>query len=131
MRKRYANPVTRFQHDQRVARGYLIRAIKAGKTECSNMAMPLLGCTLLEFKAWIERQFTAGMSWDNYGYWELDEVTPVSAFNFNDSEQVAACYHFTNTRPQLKAQNRGYERRDYTADVRRALAQAASLEMAA
>ena len=43
----------------------------------------LLGCSIEDFKIWIEKQFTEGMTWNNYGIngWELDHVYPVSKFN--------------------------------------------------
>lgn len=54
----------------------------------------------------LERQFTKGMSWDNYGtYWHIDHIVPVSSFNITGPEcdEFKACWALTNLRP-LKAE---------------------------
>jgi hypothetical protein len=40
------------------------------------------GYTLLELKAHLEKQFVDGMSWANYGEWQIDHIKPISSFNF-------------------------------------------------
>ena len=39
-----------------------------------------LGYTREELKEHIEKLFSEGMSWDNYGEWEIDHIKPVKAF---------------------------------------------------
>jgi len=41
-----------------------------------------VGYTLLELKKYLEKQFVDGMSWDNYGEWQIDHIKPISGFNF-------------------------------------------------
>jgi len=73
------------------------RFIKSAKT------LELLGCTLNELRAYLQAQFTDGMTWDNYGpYWHIDHKKPCLKFNLVDPEQQRACFHFTNLQP-LKA----------------------------
>lgn len=49
----------------------------------------------------LERQFTRGMSWDNYGEWHIDHIIPMSAFSFTSSKDAnfSACWALTNLRP--------------------------------
>lgn len=46
----------------------------------------LVGYTASDLKAHIERQFLAGMSWDNAGDWHIDHIVPVSSFTFTSFE---------------------------------------------
>lgn len=66
----------------------------------------LLGCTPQQFKAWIESHFQHGMNWGNRGEWEIDHVRPCASFDLTDKAQVAECFHYTNTRPLWRSENR-------------------------
>jgi len=69
-------------------------------------AVALLGCSVDQAVAHIERQFKQGMSWDNYGQWELDHIVPLASFDLTDSEQLKRACHFTNIQPLWVAENR-------------------------
>lgn len=59
-----------------------------------------------ELREHIERQFTKGMTWENYGsFWHVDHIIPVSSFNITgpDCDDFKACWALTNLRP-LKAE---------------------------
>jgi hypothetical protein len=57
----------------------------------------ILGCTILDFRKFIEDKFTEGMSWENHGEWHLDHKTPVS---WGKSEiEVYELNHYTNFQP--------------------------------
>lgn len=58
-----------------------------------------IGCTWDEFAAFLERQFTDGMSWTNYGSWHIDHIVPISSVDLTDAEQASAVLNFKNTRP--------------------------------
>jgi len=65
-----------------------------------------LGCTILEFKNWIEYQFDENMNWKNQGtYWHLDHVKPCASFNFNNKEEIKECFNWENVRPCEKLEN--------------------------
>lgn len=55
---------------------------KEGKT------IDILGYSPLELKKHIESLFTEGMSWDNYGEWEIDHIIPVSKFPLDTDIKV-------------------------------------------
>ena len=61
----------------------------------------LVGYSLDKLKKHLERQFTQGMSWDNYGEWHIDHIDPVSIFNFNCPEDIdfKRCWNIKNLRP--------------------------------
>jgi len=61
----------------------------------------ILGYTRDDLVKHLERQFTVGMSWDNYGEWHVDHVVPQDSFSFLsiDDEQFKACWAITNLQP--------------------------------
>jgi len=48
----------------------------------------LVGYTLNDLKKHIEKQFTDGMNWANYGEWHIDHIIPLSAFNFTKPKHI-------------------------------------------
>lgn len=66
----------------------------------------LLGCSIPEFKAHIEKQFHSGMTWENYGKaWQVDHIIPCKKFDCNKIEDQKACFHYSNTQPLLGFEN--------------------------
>ena len=78
-------------------RGRVGAALK-GKGK-SKRTMRLLGCSISELKGHLEKQFTPGMSWSNYGQWHIDHIIPCCSFDFHNHEQQRACFHFSNLQP--------------------------------
>lgn len=74
---------------------------KASKT------LSLLGCTLLELKIHIEKQFLPNMSWGNHGIygWHIDHIIPCSAFDLTKPEEQKKCFHYTNLQPLWAKEN--------------------------
>lgn len=64
----------------------------------------LLGYSLAELKACLESKFQAGMSWDNYGTWEIDHRFPVS--KFPPKTPVSVINALDNLQPLWKTDNR-------------------------
>lgn len=68
----------------------------------------LVGYTTEKLMKHLERQFTKGMTWENYGpHWHIDHIIPVSAFNFSTPEDYdfKRCWALKNLQPLLKAEN--------------------------
>lgn len=61
----------------------------------------LLGCSLNDFKKYLESKFLKGMSWNNYGRygWHIDHIIPCASFDLTDPEQQRKCFHYTNLQP--------------------------------
>lgn len=60
-----------------------------------------LGCTIEEFKAYVESKWASGMSWDNHGQrgWHLDHITPLASFDLSEPMQFKQAAHYTNYQP--------------------------------
>lgn len=67
----------------------------------SKRTMELLGCTIDEFKLYLENQFKDGMTWENYGLygWHVDHIKPCSLFDLSIPDEQLKCFHYTNMQP--------------------------------
>src|SRR5258705_2705793 len=82
------------------------RIYKAIKLEYkSGSAVKDLGCSIEEFKAYIEQRFRPGMSWENWGEWHLDHIKPLSLFNLQDREELLKACNYTNYQPLWAEEN--------------------------
>lgn len=61
-----------------------------------------------ELKVHLEKQFLPGMTWENYGEWEIDHIIPLSKFKIADvhDPQVKRAWCLTNLRPLWASDNR-------------------------
>jgi len=66
----------------------------------------LLGCSYNELKFHLENLFQKGMTFENYGEWELDHVYPISKFNLDDIEEIKKCFNYKNIQPLWMFDNR-------------------------
>ncbi len=84
-------------------RTHLWRAFKYSKLPKTLLTLEILGCSLQEFKKIIESKFLEGMTFFNYGEWEIDHIVPLkSAKNLEDVKRL--CHH-SNLRPLWKIDN--------------------------
>lgn len=75
-----------------------------------------VGCDRPHFTAHIEKQFSKGMTWDNYGtVWHIDHVIPLSSFDLLNPEEVRRAGHYTNLQPMFAQENR--DKSDSVPDV--------------
>lgn len=67
----------------------------------------LLGCSIQDFRIYLESKFEDGMTWDNYGrFWEIDHIMPCAIFNLEDHGHQRRCFHFSNHQPLTVTDNR-------------------------
>jgi len=71
----------------------------------SDKTFQLIGCTPEFFKKYIESLFQKGMSWENYGEWHIDHISPCFTFNLSIPSEQKKCFHYTNQRPLWKLDN--------------------------
>lgn len=69
------------------------------RNERNGSAVKDLGCSLEEFKQYIESKFQPGMTWENYGKWHLDHIYPLSLVDLTNREQFLMVSHYTNYQP--------------------------------
>lgn len=57
--------------------------------------------TINELMSHLERKFTEGMSWNNYGKWHIDHIIPDSSFNYSsvDDVEFKKCWALENLQP--------------------------------
>lgn len=79
----------------------------------------ILGCSLNEFKQYIESMFEPWMNWDNYGNrngiatsinysWDIDHIIPISTAT--SEEDIIKLNHYTNLQPLCSYVNRNIKR---------------------
>ena len=74
-----------------------IRMVLRGRK--SSTTKTLLGCSLDNFKEYLENKFIDNMNWENYGEWHIDHIRPCSSFNLLDQEEQRKCFHYSNLQP--------------------------------
>lgn len=84
-----------------VIRGALKASVKSLKVES------LLGYSIAQLKAHLERQFTKGMSWTDYSRrgWHIDHILPRRCFDLTTLEGVQAFWALANLRPLAAREN--------------------------
>lgn len=84
-------------------RSLVLYSIKNRGYKKKDRTENILGCTMEEFKVYIEERFKEGMSWSNHGEWHLDHKTPVSWATNED--EVYELNHFKNFQPLWENEN--------------------------
>lgn len=98
-RERRSDPAQKLRDSMRtrVTRLLTSKAVKFSKIN---------GCTSEFLVKHIESQFSAGMTWENYGKkWHVDHIIPCAAFDHTNPDQVKICWNWQNLRPLLANEN--------------------------
>ena len=86
---------------KRKIHGAINRGIKGG--EINLNIQNILGCSKGDLIKHLQSKFKKGMTWENYGEWEIDHIKPMSlAFDLND---VKVLNHYTNLQPLWREEN--------------------------
>ncbi len=107
-----ANPDKWRQYESRpkrklenILRVRLRKALKRGTK--TGSAVRDLGCSVQQFREYIESQFSPNMSWGTHGnVWQLDHKRCLASFDLSDREQLLQACHFSNFQPLLKSDHR-------------------------
>jgi hypothetical protein len=96
-RKR-GNPGGKLNHNIASA---ICRSLSKG-TKNNRHWESLVDFTIEQLKRHLEKKFSPGMSWDNYGtVWQIDHKIPVAVFNFEKPEDIdfRICWSLKNLQP--------------------------------
>lgn len=66
----------------------------------------LLGCNIDELKEYLEKQLKDGMTFENYGEWEIDHIKPLDSFDLTKESNIRECFHYKNMQPLWLTENR-------------------------
>lgn len=59
-----------------------------------------LGCSTEQLKCHLEKQFSEGMTWNNYGrMWHIDHIIPCASFDFKRELDKRLCFNYRNLQP--------------------------------
>lgn len=80
----------------------------------SKRTLELVGCSIKEFRQYIQSLFKPEMNWENWGsLWELDHIIGCCNFDLSKPEEQEKCFHYTNLQPLFKtskiAEQHGYK----------------------
>lgn len=105
-KNRMKDPIVKLKHVMRNRLSCAMRRALKCKPYSGSRVIEFIGCTPEELKKYLEAQFTNGMSWDNFGKWEIDHVFPLCKFDITNYEEMRKAWHYTNLRPLWAIENR-------------------------
>lgn len=113
--KEYYNQRIKTDVNYRLSKNLRTRLYCAIKNDQKvGSAVSDLGCSIEEFKIYLESKFQPGMNWDNWTHdgWHIDHIRPISSFDLSDREEFLKACHYTNLQPLWSKDN--YEKSDNT-----------------
>ena len=71
------------------------------RNQKAGSAVRDLGCTIPEFKYYLETLFTPGMTWHNHTRhgWHIHHIRALETFDLSDPAQFKQAVHYTNLAP--------------------------------
>ena len=93
------------------------KSLKEDGFKKKNRTHDILGCSIVDFKIYLELKFEPWMTWDNYGKyngekdfgWDIDHIIPTSSVKTEG--EIIKLNHYTNLQPLCSYVNR-YIKRD-------------------
>lgn len=107
-RQRYNNdPIYKMKCN---IREHVRQALKYSNVSKKHPSIKYLGCSIEEFKVYIESKFTDGMTWENHSRgeecWHLDHIRPLAQLkDIADEQTLKAICHYTNYQPLWEKDN--------------------------
>lgn len=112
--KQKSNPIFKIRKSISKA---ISKSIKQKNFKKHSKTVDILGCSVNEFKIYLELKFESWMTWDNYGKyngqlnygWDIDHTIPLCTAT--TEEEIIKLNHYTNLQPLCGFVNR-YIKRD-------------------
>lgn len=97
----------RRNNPEKMAIAYAVRASvkRLGKVKSDDYIIEALGYSRSEFRQHMESLFTDGMTWDNYGEWQIDHIRPVTLFIKDENLNTLEIHALSNLQPLWAEQN--------------------------
>lgn len=85
----------------------IYQVLKESNVEKNGHYFDILGYTPEELIIHLEKQFTEGMTWENYGEFHVDHKLPISSFNIKEigDEEFMKCWSLDNLQPMWGEEN--------------------------
>jgi hypothetical protein len=99
-RRMLSDPLYKFRKS---LSGNIRDSFKRGGFSKTSRTHKILGEEWLVIKEYFESKFTEGMSWENYGEWQIDHILPISTATCE--EDIIRLNHYTNLQPLWKEDN--------------------------
>jgi len=101
-KQRDKNPTYRL-HDNLTSN--IKNSLRIGKN--GERTEKILGYSITTLKKHLEKLFTKGMTWENYGEWHLEHKIPISVHNFTkpEHEDFKKCWALKNLQPMWAHDN--------------------------
>jgi hypothetical protein len=105
-RRALSTPKGKLNHIFRQSITRTLKSRKGGKSWVN-----IVGYDLKSLMKHLEKQFTEGMTWDNYGMgfgkWNIDHIIPITAFNYEKYSDLdfKKCWALKNLRPMWSLEN--------------------------
>lgn len=98
--EKYSYKVLRISLCTRVKRSLLKKGLKK-----NDSVVKYIGCSIIELREHLEKQFKKNMTWKNYGEWHVDHIKPIALFDLNKKDELLECFHYTNLQPLWAMEN--------------------------
>jgi hypothetical protein len=85
----------------------IYQVLKENNVQKNGHYFEILGYTPQELINHLEKQFTDGMTWDNYGEFHIDHKLPISSFNIKEigDDEFMRCWSLDNLQPMWGEEN--------------------------
>lgn len=100
--RRQTDSIFKFRHNVRTL---IANSFKRGTNQFrkNTKTETILGCTIEEFRIYIQSQFKKGMYFNNHGEWHLDHIIPLASAS--TEEEIIKLNHYTNFQPLWAEEN--------------------------
>lgn len=109
-RRNYLNNLRKNNLNHKIAGNLRTRLRIALKNNSKKgSAVSDLGCSIEEFKSYLETLWKPGMNWDNWGRgrdkWHIDHIIPLSRIDLSNREEFLKACNYSNMQPLWAIEN--------------------------
>lgn len=85
----------------------IYQVLKENRVDKNQSYFEVLQYSPEELIKHLEKQFSDGMLWDNYGKWHVDHILPITSFNIQEmgDEEFMKCWCLDNLQPMWGEEN--------------------------